>query len=1253
VKARRFYLIIVVLLLISFATGVLMHSRAMLQWTWQQVETFSHQVVTAQRIDGVLAGPINIEGLIIRTPSSDIVIPSAKFDWHPGRLLMGRLSIIEARASEVIVTLHPTDQQETSGSRDGVSAPLTMRAGELAVERFVIRREGANDININNIVIDGAEWRGERLWVDSIGVDSPWGSLSAHGYFATRSSASLDLNTRFILNRAFFDAPLELSGELTGTLGHPQLRQQLSGAARGRIDGEVIWTPGPLHWQAVADIEPFSLKRLRPGWRQFVVGGHLEGSGDFLRNELRGTLSLDDRTLGRWQGIVSLTQDHERIEIHQAQLQGRGHAAQINGQGEFRLAAAPNYVTDADLHLCWHNLVWPVAGHDEKVRSAEGTAHLKGVLRGYRLTTDLALTTPQLPPSRWQVEGKGDLHHFSSPSIRLQGLNGTATGEASILWSPHLEWHAHLDGKGLDPGAYWKQWPGRLDIDIRSDGRWQSTHSLNIEVQKLRGSLRGYPVTGTGRIDYLDGRWNIAALQLTSGSANFAASGTLLNPWNVTWQFTAPQLGQLLPGARGQLQAKGTISGSTQQPRLTLDISGNNASWKELRVQSATLVTDIDLSAQHPWLLRMQGTAIRWGDNILADELQIRGEGSAATHHITLQIERSDGRLSQAADGVYSEGTWTGTLHDGSWSERDGDQLRQESPAAITIGRNIQMLSRYCWTGGGEARGCVDYQPVQPGGQVLHAALAALPVQLLAQWLPRKDVHVAGKIFAEGYARIDGGLREVALDAHVESGALHYQHPLGRLVDLRFDKFTVSAQSKEGNSRALADIVLSNGDTMHLQGHLPGWSVGLPMQGNEPVEGAATLSMHDLSWMTLVVPEILDPKGVISAQLALGGRVDDPLLTGTLALENASVAIPRAGLSIKKMAIRASSPDGKTLHLSGAATSGPGWVTIEGDVRGESLDKWRSEFVLRGDQFESIRLPTVHLLASPQIHATIEPHRLDVVGTVLVPEANITLPELPSTVRVSSDVIVINGSAPIKQPAQWEINSRLTLQLGDYVRLEGYGFKGRIGGQLTVTEKPDALATGQGELSVYDGRYKAYGQDLTIEYGRMLFANSPIDNPALDVRASRSKDEVKVGVNITGRLQSPELRLFSEPAMEESDALAYLVLGHPLRNASSSEATSVTAAATSIGLVGGERIAGVVGKEFGIEEVSVGSEYQSKEAALLLGKYLSPRLYLQYAVVFSDALNITRLRYELANHWYIKAESGEQQSADILYTFER
>jgi translocation and assembly module TamB len=61
----------------------------------------------------------------------------------------------------------------------------------------------------------------------------------------------------------------------------------------------------------------------------------------------------------------------------------------------------------------------------------------------------------------------------------------------------------------------------------------------------------------------------------------------------------------------------------------------------------------------------------------------------------------------------------------------------------------------------------------------------------------------------------------------------------------------------------------------------------------------------------------------------------------------------------------------------------------------------------------------------------------------------------------------------------------------------------------------------------------------------------------------------------------------------------------------------------------------------------------TQDTALVIGKYLSPRLYLSYGVGLFDAANSLRLRYQLSRIWVLETESGIEQGADLLYTLER
>jgi len=55
----------------------------------------------------------------------------------------------------------------------------------------------------------------------------------------------------------------------------------------------------------------------------------------------------------------------------------------------------------------------------------------------------------------------------------------------------------------------------------------------------------------------------------------------------------------------------------------------------------------------------------------------------------------------------------------------------------------------------------------------------------------------------------------------------------------------------------------------------------------------------------------------------------------------------------------------------------------------------------------------------------------------------------------------------------------------------------------------------------------------------------------------------------------------------------------------------------------------------------------------VIGKYLSPRLYVSYGVSLTDAINTFKLRYTIGDQWVISVESGQESSADVEYTIDR
>ena len=231
--------------------------------------------------------------------------------------------------------------------------------------------------------------------------------------------------------------------------------------------------------------------------------------------------------------------------------------------------------------------------------------------------------------------------------------------------------------------------------------------------------------------------------------------------------------------------------------------------------------------------------------------------------------------------------------------------------------------------------------------------------------------------------------------------------------------------------------------------------------------------------------------------------------------------------------------------------------------------------------------------------------------------------------------------------------------LGDDVRFNGFGLNARVEGNILAVEKPGGPTTGSGELRIVDGEYRAYGQGLVIEKGRVLFAGGPIGQPGLDVRAVRRPVEgILVGVQVRGNLRQPDFTLFSDPAMTQGNQLSYLVLGRPLGGASGGEGSALSRAALALGLRGGNTVAGKIGgklglDQFGVETGEAGSGTSTEQASFVVGKYLSPKLYVSYGLGLFDPVSTVRLRYAIISHWELVTESSSAASGgDLIYTIE-
>ena len=171
----------------------------------------------------------------------------------------------------------------------------------------------------------------------------------------------------------------------------------------------------------------------------------------------------------------------------------------------------------------------------------------------------------------------------------------------------------------------------------------------------------------------------------------------------------------------------------------------------------------------------------------------------------------------------------------------------------------------------------------------------------------------------------------------------------------------------------------------------------------------------------------------------------------------------------------------------------------------------------------------------------------------------------------------------------------------------------------------------------------------------VLFANAGVGEFLPLGAITEEHFDQTFGVNVRGTLRQPRMTFFSDPEVAQSQIVSLLLAGGSLESVQNTSTTTDPTARSSASradlMQGGAILAQQIGGRYDIE---AGVEQDlDNETSLVLGRYLSPRLYVSYGVGLAEAINTIKMRYTIGDHWTVKTEAGTQRSADLVYTIER
>lgn len=1205
-------------------------------------------------VQGRLAGPLTLTGIEYAEPQRHISLEQLTLNWKPSKLLIATAHVTVLHAKN----LHFSQQQQEAVPQKPaekftlpqISFPLKLIIEEARLDGMALQPSAQAETLTARELFLHAETSLNTLQLHTLRMESEWLTFTVSGEVQPRRDYPIELKLEWNVPQQD-KQPWQGHGTLQGNISKLTLKQQLTSPFAATLALEAKELLEALSWQGKLDIPQLQSTQLpNPISPAFSLGGAVTAYGDLDSFTATSRIAGQIDTVGTIDASVAANYRDQQVQLTRMLLQRKEDAARIEVNGDIELATPLRY----RMHAEWHELTWPL--DSQSFASESGQMAVSGEDKRYRFDGSLSLGGAQLPPGMWQLQGHGNETIVTLDEIEGKLLDGSIIGRASLELAPQLSWQGQLQGDALNPGSMWVLWPGSLAFTAEVNGRQTDKGTaMAISLPSLAGTLRGRKLQAHSEAELDDSVASLNDLEVQVGSARLMAKGRLADELTFDWHLEAAELNDLLPQLKGSLKADGRITGPLQTPRLAVQVKSSALQFATYQAGAIQADIALDLKQHAPSSLEVQIDELQL-PGFSPQSLSLKGQGSLTAHRLTLNSENAEQSLSASLTAGYTDKRWSGTLNQLHLDNAQLGQWQLAQRADFSVMAQAIRLAELCLSQeDANLCGAGGWERSSQLNASLHST--RFPLQLLQPYLPQRFT-VTGEL--NGMANLVTHPQRpprVEADLTVDPGQLVLVNPESGESDLSLTHRgavmqldTTAAGAMKGEFR----LTLGEGEAivLALQSSLArGWPDELLQH---PLKGRLTASLGELGFISSLIPEVQNFHGALDVDVQLAGTLNSPRLSGHVRLDDGRLDIPRMGLALTALHLAASGQDSKEMVLKGGARSGPGELLLSGRLAPTKTGAWGLELAISGKEFEVAKIPEARMQVSPNLTVRIIGRDIHLEGKIDIPTARIEPPDLSLAVRPSDDVILIEERDEQAKQERWRIYTRVRMTAADTIRFIGYGFDGRIGGDLLLTDEPGSVTRARGQLHVVPGStYTSFGTKLSADRGQLNFADSPVDNPNINIKASRTIGEVIAGVNISGTAKKPVLTLFSEPPMDQADIIAYLTLGHPVSSAGQSEGAVLAGAANTAGLIGGNYLAGYIGRQFGLEEARVETDPTSQSPWVVMGTYLSPRLYVRYGVgVYEDAYSII-VRYSLTEHWLVQGEGGRYSGGDIFYTFER
>ena len=1305
--------LLALLLILLGALGWLLGTDSGLQALIGLARDHAPGTLVVEQAEGRVLGDLRLSGFDWRDGELHVHVARLELDWSPRRLLEPALHISRLAVSGVALKLPPPAPPPEPPppaqpfTLPNLALPLAIELDNVMVDGVRVQPAAGAPVVIDSARL-AARYTVDGLTLDHFDVRMPGMNAGGKGHLAPAGRWPTTIELGGHLDETPLAAPLDIRLQLAGTLDRFELKASTRGAVESTVTASVDDALGLPRWaaevQALAVLQALAPELGTPAWQLALeaagttteirvrslavhragsplaltaLGGislapdpamsRIEFEGDWralawpidgpaqiaspeghfqvsgTQADWRTTLKLlaDVPEAGRLATEASVRGDTAHAVIESLAVRSPDGPAQIDASARVSFADL-RFAVDAN----WRQLGWPLKGKAQYA-SPKGRLQAEGTPKQYTYALELDAAGDSVPPLTLKASGDGSDEAARLATLAITLLDGRIDGKADVRWAPRLEWEAELAGQKLDPGRFAPEWPGRIAFELTSDGHIDADGQAQAHVllSKLDGRLRDQPLDGRIDARVSGANLDLPAAKLVYGGTRLDAEGRIHETWDLRWKLAAPDLARAAPGLRGRLSGDGQLSGPRERPQLQAKLDGQNLGWPDGGLQTLTVRADVDSAGRRRSELHVDGRALALAGQSF-ERLQLDADGTAAAHRAELTLNGAPVRAALRLSGRIDGEQWLGRLERLDLLQTGLGDWKLEQPASIRLATafDAAKVSPLCLASR-PTRLCVQADWRAADGGTATLKLTKFVPDKVKKFLP-PELALQTSVDADAEAVLGPGnaLKNARALVTIAPGRVRWTGaaaPIELPVNGRLEAKLDAGSQLDGRLQ----FGLGGSDGIDAEVRTSG------LTAEAGLSGRVRANFNRLDLLPALSPEISRASGRVNADLTLGGKLSAPTFRGRAGLSGGGFELPALGLKLQDVAVLADGDGQGGLRFTGGARSGSGHVALDGAWQPASQ---RFRLHLSGEDFQAADSSTLKLRVSPELTAQLADGTLRIDGEVHVPYALIKPPDRRNVVSPSDDVYIVGDAHAESTPMAIQAQVRVTL--GDDVRIDAPGFKARLLGSIVVEQVPPLAPRATGALEVESGEYEIFGQKLDIERGRLLFSGGPVDNPGLDLRATRTVDDVVAGARIGGSAKRPELKLFSEPSMPDASVLSYLVFGQAPGANSGSESALLMRAVAALGTGGASNLTGGIGKSLGFDQFGFesGGEDGVKGASLMLGKYLTPKLYVSYGVGLFEPTGTFLMRYKITDWLSAEARSsGTATGGDLIYTLEK